>query len=307
MSKITEINIKRKVGCEICGNESFYIVYKKRGKPKRQYFITDDSYGIHAQIVKCLHCGLMFAYPREDDSKIQQRYFSFIDPEYEDERDARSDNQRTLVQTCQKLYGKRGTLLDIGCATGVLLEAAKKEGWRAIGIEPSQWATKVARDKYGLNVVNGVFNENSFQASSFDIATCVDVVEHVTNPKMLLESIHKVLRPKGVLCIVTPDKRSLVARLLGEKWWHIRPDHIYYFSKKDFSVLLQLAGFKIEKMQRYAWCFSFDYWASRFQNKIPIVYQLLMFMKKVPIMKVLTRRSYSINFCDSMEIYCRKA
>ena len=35
-----------------------------------------------------------------------------------------------------------------------------------------------------------------------------------------------------VLCIVTPDIGSLISRILGENWWHIRPDHIYHFTSK---------------------------------------------------------------------------
>lgn len=304
MTKNILLKVKHK--CELCGNNSFKIIYKKRGVQKKEYFITDDSYGVHAQIVQCLKCKLVFAYPIEEDKKIQKRYMNFIDPEYEEERWARSKNQQILIETCQKLYGKTGKLLDVGCATGGLLEVAKQQGWVVAGIEPSKWASRVAREKHGLNVINGLFNENSFAKSSFDVTMCIDVIEHVVGPSKLLRNLYKVLKPNGILCIVTPNSQSLIAKLLGENWWHIRPDHIYYFSKNDFVQLLQESGFKILKVKKYAWTFSYDYWASRFKNKLPFVYSLLMLAKKVPVINLLSRRPYSINFGDSLEIYCQK-
>ena len=48
----------------------------------------------------------------------------------------------------------------------------------------------------------------------------------------------------GVLCIVTPDIGSLISRILGENWWHIRPDHIYYFTEETISLLLLSQGYR---------------------------------------------------------------
>ena len=128
--------------------------------------------------------------------------------------------------------------------------------------------------------------------------TCLDVIEHVSSPKKLLAGIHRILKKDGVLCIVTPDIGSLISRILGENWWHIRPDHIYYFTEETISLLLLSQGYRVEKIGRYRWTFSLNYWISRFENKLPFVYKLLTFLKD--------RHFLTINFHDSLEVYARK-
>lgn len=298
--------LNKEACCEVCGGCSIEVVYKQHGTPKEKYFITDDSYGTHGQIVKCLGCELFFVSPREKDQKIHCRYSSFSDLKYEKERLSRGESQKGIIEKCEEIYGKKGRLLDVGCATGVLLEVAKKRGWDTIGVEPSKWATKIARVNYNLDVFNGTLDSLKLKRKYFDVVTCIDVIEHVVSPRMLLANIYSLLKDDGLLCIVTPDIKSLAAKMLGERWWHVRPDHIYYFSMDSLTRLLESEGFRVETISRYAWNFSFDYWASRFKNKIPFVYKILMIFISLPFIGFLAKRTYCINFYDSMAVYAKK-
>ena len=97
---------------------------------------------------------------------------------------------------------------------------------------------------------------------------------------------------------MTPDIGSLISKLLGENWWHIRPDHIYYFTEETLSLLLLSLGYKIEKLGKYSWTFSLNYWITRLKNIFPPIYKLLSALKGKPFL--------TINFFDSLEIYARK-
>lgn len=297
-------SIKGRVSCELCGGSLFSVLYEKKGNLKNKYLVTDDSYGAHPQIVKCLDCGLVFVYPRESDKKIEKRYKDFKDPEYEKERGARAVNQRRILTRIDKLAGKKGKLLEVGCATGLFLEMAKNDGWDVFGVEPSSWAAKIAKKKYKLPVFNGTLKEAGLK-EKFDVVVLIDVLEHTAKPRKLLLEIAKVLKPKGLLCLVTPDQKSTVAGFLKERWWHVRPDHLYYFSKDTIYSLLFATDFLVKKTERYGWTFSFDYWASRFKNSLPALYKLLVFVKKVPFLNRLAKRDYHFNFRDSFELYCR--
>jgi predicted metal-dependent phosphoesterase TrpH/SAM-dependent methyltransferase len=292
--------------CDLCGETECEIIYKKRGRVSGQYLITDNAYGEHEQIVKCLGCELYYAAPREDNKKLIARYQEFSDPLYEKEHEARSANQAKIINNLRKLGARKGKLLDVGCATGGLLEQASSRGFQPYGIELSDWAVEVARKRV-LNVLNKTIDEAGFKRETFDIVTCIDVIEHVDTPRELVENIKEVLKTGGLLCIVTPDRASFVARLLGEKWWHIRNDHIYYFSEETLCLLVESLGFEVLEVKRYGWSFSFDYWVSRLENKLYILFRLLMVLKAIPIFGFITNRTYSINFGDSLELYCRKA
>lgn len=284
--------------CDLCGNNKARIVYKKRGITPKYYFITDNSYGDHSQIVKCSDCGLVHCSPKEASKKLVERYQAFEDPNYEKERQARTITHERVFRNINNLHNSPGKLLDIGCATGTLLGIAQENGWKAVGVEPSKWASKIGKEKYGLNIVQGTLETVKFKNKSFDVVTCLDVIEHVSSPKKLLAGIHRILKKDGVLCIVTPDIGSLISRILGENWWHIRPDHIYYFTEETISLLLLSQGYRVEKIGRYRWTFSLNYWISRFENKLPFVYKLLTFLKD--------RHFLTINFHDSLEVYARK-
>ena len=294
-----------KTRCDLCGRRRFFVIHKKRGILPKKYLITDSSYGFHHQIVKCLSCGLVFAYPTDREVEILSRYSSFRDEAYEQERLQRNISQRKILDYVNKLCPKRGKLLEVGCATGGFLSQAKATGWRVLGVEPSTWASRIARKTHHLPVICGTLDKLK-PGVKFDVVVCVDVLEHVVSPKKLLFQMKRVLKTGGLLCIVTPDYESLVAKILKEKWWHIRTDHIFYFSQKTLDLLTAKVGFSKKYTTSYGWTFSFDYWASRFANNWKYLYLLLEGLRKVPLINRLTKRSYSIDFRDSLEVFYYK-
>mgnify|MGYP001594674004 CR=1 FL=1 len=298
MKKTFQINSLSNQTCDICGNDKARAIYKKRGIAKDKYYITDNSYGDHSQIVKCLDCNLLYCSPRDNDKKLVERYSDFVDPNYENERIARSKTHERVFKKIERLHQLPGKILDIGCATGTLLETAQRKGWQAVGVEPSKWASRIGKGKYGLDIIRGTLETAKLKEKSFDAVTCLDVIEHVSSPRKLLADIHKVLKKDGVLCLVTPDIGSLVSKLLGENWWHIRPDHIYYFNEETLSILLLSQGFKVEKISRYSWTFSLNYWVSRLQNKLPFIHGMLTLLNDEHFL--------TVNFYDSLEVYARK-
>lgn len=298
MKKTIRINSLSNQVCDICGNDKARIIYPKRGTAKDKYYITDNSYGDHFQMVKCLDCNLLYCSPRDNSKKLVERYTDFIDPNYEKERIARSMTHERVFKKIKRLHQLSGKILDIGCATGTFLEIAQINGWQAVGIEPSKWASRIGKEKYGLDIIQSTLETVKLKEKSFDAVTCLDVIEHVSSPRKLLANIHKVLKKGGVLCLVTPDVGSFVSKVLGENWWHIRPDHMYYFTKETLSLLLLSLGYKIEKVNKYSWTFSLNYWITRLSNKFPSIYKLLSMFKGKPFL--------TINFLDSLEIYARK-
>lgn len=76
------------------------------------------------------------------------------------------------------------------------------------------------------------------------------VVEHLPDPTVLLKNVFKILKPGGLICVVSPNDYNPLQKILKEKcgfdsWWVAPPQHINYFDFKSVERLLQKIGFKV--------------------------------------------------------------
>ena len=141
-------------------------------------------------------------------------------------------------------YRLNNRLLDVGCGAGALLEIAGEMNWEAVGVEISNSAAEFVRSRK-LNVFEGTLEQAAFPENHFDVITCTEVLEHVTNSKELISEMSRILNPKGVLWITTPNSCGISGKLLGTKWRDIHPpEHLTLFSTKSLKMCLEEAGFK---------------------------------------------------------------
>ncbi len=135
-----------------------------------------------------------------------------------------------------------GRLLDIGCATGAFLMAAKNRGWNPQGLDVSPAAVQVARDVVGVDVGVGTLESFAFPGATFDAVTAWEVLEHLPDPRSFLKEINRVLRPGGVVALSTPNWRSPWERRTKDD--NRRPPyHLTYWSAGPIARLLLDSGF----------------------------------------------------------------
>lgn len=154
-------------------------------------------------------------------------------------------NQR-LEEITAEFSGFRDNnrLLDIGCGAGNLLQAARKHGWDAQGLEVSAGAVKHVRG-LGFEVFEGELQDAAFPSQHFDVITAVELLEHLVDPKPLLHEVARILRPGGLFWTTTPHARGLSGRLLGLNWRCVwPPEHLQLFSIRGLTKLLRDAGFR---------------------------------------------------------------
>jgi 2-polyprenyl-3-methyl-5-hydroxy-6-metoxy-1,4-benzoquinol methylase len=289
--------------CPICSSPSLKALKKSTFDfahlDKDQIKITDLHYGRIWDLSLCRNCLHIFANPSPTPEFINSLYSGIEDPLYEEEAPGRSKNFLRILTYLEKLRPTKGTLFDVGAATAILLNIARERGWQPDGIEPSSWAVKVAEDKYHLQIREGFFEKAELEPNSYQAVTMVDFIEHTPRPVEVVAKAYEILSPDGILCLVTPDLRSLAARVAGKKWWHFRPAHLAYFSPESLETLLHRAGFKVLKNRKYSWTFSAHYLASRktWPHFLLKNAKFASFLKKIPIKLVLG---------DSFEIYARR-
>lgn len=208
-----------------------------------------------ATFLQCRGCGLEWVYPQPSLEEMRElysnpRYFNTDNiSQYGYSEYLR--NKHLVVNLCsQRLdeiehFTRRetGHLLDVGCATGTLLEMSRLRGWQVSGVDLSAFATRIARDYYALDVKTGELAEASYPADYFDVLVMDDLIEHVLDPTGLVLEASRILKPGGLLTLNTPNRAGLWHRLMGHRWFHYKQtEHTYFFSPAVIRDLLSRCG-----------------------------------------------------------------
>jgi SAM-dependent methyltransferase len=138
-----------------------------------------------------------------------------------------------------KIQDSKIKILDVGCGTGGNLEMLEKFGV-AEGVDVSDDALEFCKSK-GLKVHKGLAESLPFADESFDIATALDVVEHLDDDIAGLKEMHRVLKRGGKTLIFVPAFMWL---------WGVQDDvsnHRIRYTKKQIVERLEKAGFTIER------------------------------------------------------------
>ena len=167
---------KRYIPCNLCGSKDYTILFDdelKDNPPKLDYDFSQDS-GKTYQIVKCCSCGLIYTNPMPSLSALY--------PETVDSAYFKSSKQRLrTAQVCLAdilKFKEGGNLLDIGCSTGLFLDAASRH-FNVEGIEVSGWARRLAGQRH--KVYSRALSELSL-GKRYDVITLFGVIEHFEDP-----------------------------------------------------------------------------------------------------------------------------
>jgi 2-polyprenyl-3-methyl-5-hydroxy-6-metoxy-1,4-benzoquinol methylase len=215
-------------------------------------FLTCDGFGF----VKCRACAIVFQNPRPVFDDVRRRYAA-------DYFSYELTNERTFFGLMKlglndiRFRGRvaaRGTprtFLDIGCATGMLIESMREEGWETRGVDVCRESAEYGRANRGVEIFPGTLEEARFADGSFGVVHFSHLVEHVPDPRGFLAEVRRVLASGGLAVITTPNVDGFQARLFGKAWRSAIADHLVLFSKKTLKRLVLESGFEI--LQTVTW------------------------------------------------------
>ncbi len=153
-----------------------------------------------------------------------------------------------LTQLPQEVSGHSHLrYLDVGCWDGTLMSRLPTT-WIGKGIEPSGPAASRARSR-GLDVVQGFVEDVFIEPAAFDLVLLIDVIEHIPQPRPVLEKLSSALRPNGVLVALTGNAASDAARIFGARWYYLHyPEHCSVFTPTSLRIVLEDAGLRLRTM-----------------------------------------------------------
>jgi 2-polyprenyl-3-methyl-5-hydroxy-6-metoxy-1,4-benzoquinol methylase len=140
-------------------------------------------------------------------------------------------NKLNLINSQQP---NKGSILDIGAGTGEFLSVARQDGWKTIGVEPSDKAKAIAKNK-GVSFVE---QTSELESHSFDVISMWHVLEHVPDLNQQIKELKRLLKPNGTLIIAVPNFKSFDAKHYGKFWAaYDVPIHFWHFSKTAIKKL----------------------------------------------------------------------
>ncbi|HEU4791349.1 MAG TPA: class I SAM-dependent methyltransferase [Flavobacterium sp.] len=151
-------------------------------------------------------------------------------------------NKLDLINSYQP---SKGLIVDIGAGTGDFLTVAQNDGWKTIGVEPSDKAKAIAKNK-GVSFVE---NTSELESHTFDVISMWHVLEHVPNLDEQIKELKRLLKPTGTLIVAVPNFKSFDAKHYGNFWAaYDVPIHFWHFSKTAIQKLFAKENMKLEKV-----------------------------------------------------------
>jgi SAM-dependent methyltransferase len=215
------------------------------------------------RVIACEPCGFTHITPIPTAFELEEVYrtelYGTEKPDYLERH--RADLEwwnlvyRERYETFEEHLGAgRRRILDVGSGPGFFLLHGKERGWDTLGIEPSVQASAHARE-LGLSIVEGFLDDESApELGRFDVLHMNNVLEHVPDPRRMLELSHDRLAPDGLVCIAVPNDYSPFQHVLREvceyePWWVVPPHHINYFDAPSLARLLERTGFEVVRQE----------------------------------------------------------
>lgn len=137
-----------------------------------------------------------------------------------------------------------GTLLEVGCGRGELLQAAERAGYRVTGVEACPEAAAAACSLLASGaVICGELQSTSLTEAAFDVVVLDNRIGLAPDPLALLRTVRRLLKPDGTLLLSAPSLDSWPARLLRRNWSAFARRHLTYFDSNTMQHALFHAGF----------------------------------------------------------------
>lgn len=191
--------------------------------------------------VRCSQCGVGTISPWPSEAELEQAYGGWYRPAsgrfsgFGDRmlRRTRGRSARRLRQIAPP-----GPILDVGAGEGVLVEALRREGREATGLDPFAGGPHVQKGDLSGE------EEGAWAAVVFWHS-----LEHLPEPAVELEGAVRLLQAGGVIVIAVPNSDSLQAKLFGDNWLALDPPrHLVHLTSRALRTRLRELGLRVERV-----------------------------------------------------------
>ena len=244
--------------CPLCHGSSRRLIGRRGGIAHR------EGHGAVTSVVRCRDCGLYYTWPTlvpasnpyaEEETA---EYFRIHDP------DEKRKAGRRLAAAAESMLGRKGSILELGCGRGELLEGARDEGWTVCGVEMTPTFAAVAEAR-GVIVERAPAETAALLERQFDVIIFAAILEHLYRPFDVLRRARGALQNGGLIFIDVPNEAALVMtlgnlymRIRGRDWCvnlspTFSPFHVVGFTPGSLRRALLTTGFEVVRLTTPRW------------------------------------------------------
>jgi hypothetical protein len=199
---------------------------------------------------RCESCGLLFCPTCYTQTQLERLYGRQAENMADVPVETRRLTQAEYVRLTARHSPLDGGFLELGADIGLFAEQCMELGrfdklWL---YEPNVTVHDELRRRIGdRNAIirSGSFAPTDVPAASVSTAALIHVLDHLLEPRTMLEDIRRCLQPNGVVLVVTHDCGSPLARLLGRRWPPFTLQHPQLFSRQSLRRTLEHAGLEV--------------------------------------------------------------
>lgn len=239
---MNNINLNKKL-CPLCEAEA---------NENNIVDIVENIWENNKNVYECSNCKLYFI-DEPSQSEIEFLYnsdfyarnnniiYKFIDAKM---KYARALNRFNYIK---KFIKKTDNLnvLEIGASDGLLLSIFKKENFNVFGYELNENARKDALKKYDIKMKDDFLKDKNIDKNKYNIVIMSHILEHFTNPKYILNSVHNFIEGDDILFIEIPYTPNYKIVSKDEMKIFFETEHTVHFNEKNISLLMKECNFKI--------------------------------------------------------------
>lgn len=260
--------------CIMCGSDNYRLLIEAKDR-----HTASETF----QVVECLDCGLAFTNPRPKQEFMSDYYPEDYSPHQHVTQRSRRISAfletavlrdgfgyppgpsrldkifavlgRILIHRSRRKLGwidyrEGGKLLDFGCGAGTFLKDMERAGWSVMGIDISERVADRVEDELGIPVIVGTLPHPKLEPESFDVVTMWNALEHVHEPREVLQAAWDVLRPGGELVIGVPNIASWSFHHFLDTWFGLElPRHTVHFTPGSLCQMLHVEQFHLNSVQ----------------------------------------------------------
>jgi 2-polyprenyl-3-methyl-5-hydroxy-6-metoxy-1,4-benzoquinol methylase len=212
------------------------------------------------QLLQCNHCGAVSANIEQENEKqhinsvynndeYYEKMVREIHQQYEYRKQQFGNDRYDYIVGRLGLDVPKIKVLDIGCGAGYFLSSLQDNNVRCKGIEVTPHLVKYCQNR-GFDVDSNQLAEEPDE--EYDVITMFDVLEHLSDPILMLNTIKKKLRVGGYCIAFTPNINSIGYELMQSNQNTLLPfEHLCFFSKNSLEYLSKEVNLTLSSVETF--------------------------------------------------------